>query len=62
MILVEINEISGQTAGKIKMYYLCIAICLLVAWVKLKSDTIKRTEALTVTFELLELTKSILIN
>lgn len=44
------------------MYHLSTAICLLIAGVKLQSDTIKWTEALTVTFELLELTKSILIN
>lgn len=44
------------------MYNLYTVICLLMAQVKLKSDTIKCTKALTLTFELLELTKSIRIN
>lgn len=55
-------EINRQTAEKIKMYNLHTVICLLMAQVKLKSDTIICTNALTVTFELLELTKSIPIN
>lgn len=50
------------TNSRKEIYHHYTAICLLIAPVKLKSDTIKCTKAITVTFELLELTKSILVN
>lgn len=55
-MLKQIYEKEGEA---ISLY---TVICLLIAWAKLKSDTVKWTEALTVAFELLELPKSILIN
>lgn len=53
-------EISIQVGGESISLY--AVIYLQIAQAKLKSDTVEWTEALTVSFELPELTKSILIN
>lgn len=54
------SEISIQVGGESISLY--AVIYLQIAQAKLKSDTVEWTEALTVSFELPELTKSILIN
>lgn len=53
---------NGEKIVKVRLCLFCPAVCLPTAWRKLKSDAIKWTKALPVTFEPLELTKSILIN